>query len=363
MQRPDFRKTDDMFNRVYSKDHIAVVCLLEDLQTGTRFIVGNAHIHWDPAFSDVKLVQSALLVDEIEKIANNFARYPPPPPKSITAGAAGSDDADSGKPQRPPPHYSDGTKIPVVICGDFNSIPGSGVYDFMSMGHLEGNHPDFLAHTYGKFTSEGLKHRLNLKSAYATPGAGGEHHVTNFTPGFKGEIDYLWYSAGNLGVNSVLEQLDTRYLEKCVGFPNAHFPSEYVWVLSLSGCGTLTGVCFPLLVTSRSRASSVSSRRRILAPSQHTTRQLREEEVSLLGRLLYLCRIILQTSNEQSGLYLLVSFSFPSFLLYSHLIPPSLRSPRPFYFRYFLVCLLSLLPFTVPPSFFPSFYPLYLSFR
>ncbi|TEB28497.1 hypothetical protein FA13DRAFT_794599 [Coprinellus micaceus] len=132
MQRPDFRKTDDMFNRVYSKDHIAVVCLLEDLQTGTRFIVGNAHIHWDPAFSDVKLVQSALLVDEIEKIANNFARYPPPPPKSITAGAAGSDDADSGKPQRPPhitptarrsPSSSAGTSTPSQVRVSTTSCP------------------------------------------------------------------------------------------------------------------------------------------------------------------------------------------------------------------------------------------------
>jgi CCR4-NOT transcription complex subunit 6 len=76
------------------------------------------------------------------------------------------------------------------------------------------------------YTSEGLKHRLNLKSSYSAPGAGGEGHVTNFVPGFQGEIDYVWYSAGNLGVNAVLEELDSAYLEKCVGFPNTYFPSE-----------------------------------------------------------------------------------------------------------------------------------------
>jgi hypothetical protein len=56
MQPQDFKKTDDMFNRVLGKDRIAVVCLMENLHSGTRFIVANAHIHWDPAYRDVKLV-------------------------------------------------------------------------------------------------------------------------------------------------------------------------------------------------------------------------------------------------------------------------------------------------------------------
>jgi len=41
-------------------------------------------------------------------------------------------------------------------------------------------------------------------------------------------IDYVWYSAGNLGVNAVLGEVDKGYLEKVVGFPNAHFPSDHI---------------------------------------------------------------------------------------------------------------------------------------
>jgi len=218
MQRPDFKKTEDMFNRVLGKDHIAVISLLEDIKTGTRFIVANAHIHWDPAYSDVKLVQTALMVEEVERCAANFAKLPPRPPAPKSS--------DDKEPQRAPPVYTDGTKIPAILCGDFNSTPGSGVYDFMATGYLPPTHPDFLSHTYGRYAQEGLKHRLNLKSAYANPEAGGEHHVTNFTPGYKGEIDYVWYTAGNLSINSVLERLDKNYLDKCVGFPNMHYPSE-----------------------------------------------------------------------------------------------------------------------------------------
>jgi CCR4-NOT transcription complex subunit 6 len=219
MQRQDFKKTDDMFNRVLGKDHIAVVCLMENKETGTRFIIANAHIHWDPAYRDVKLVQCALLIEEIEKIAHNFAKYPPPPPKPM------DNLSPTSPPPRPPPNYTDGTKIPLIVCGDFNSVPTSGVYEFLANGTVPHNHADFMSHMYGKYTSDGLRHKLGLKSAYA--GAG--ELLTNYTPSYQGEIDYIWYSAANIGVNAVLGEVDRGYLEKVVGFPNAHFPSEYVF--------------------------------------------------------------------------------------------------------------------------------------
>jgi CCR4-NOT transcription complex subunit 6 len=228
MQRQDFKKTDDMFNRVLGKDQIAVVSLYEDIQTGSRLIISNAHIHWDPAYRDVKLVQVALLVEEVEKIANNFAKLPPRPPQKPVEGE------ESPLPTRPPPTYSDGTKIPLVICGDLNSVQQSGVYEFLSTGTLAADHPDFMSHMYGRYTSEGLRHRFGLKSAYSLPGAG-EQTLTNYTPSYQGMLDYVWYSAANLGVNAVLGEVDKGYLEKIVGFPNAHFPSEYVSYSFLPG--------------------------------------------------------------------------------------------------------------------------------
>lgn len=211
MQRQDFKKTDDMFNRVLGKDHIAVVCLLEDKHTGTRYVIANAHIHWDPAYRDVKLVQVALLVEEIEKMASAFARYPPP------AGMA--------------PKYSDGSKIPVIVSGDFNSVPDSGLYEFLQNGVLSADHEDFMKHVYGRYTEEGLRHRLGLKSAYST-GQGGEIlPMTNFTPSFKGTIDYVWYSTATVAVNAVLGEVDREYLDKVVGFPNAHYPSDHVCLM------------------------------------------------------------------------------------------------------------------------------------
>lgn len=209
LQRPDFKKTEDMFNRVMTKDNIAVVALLENRESGSRVIVANVHIHWDPEFKDVKLVQVAMLMDELEKIGARFAKFPP------------KLDVAEGFPAAP--RYSDGTKIPTLVCGDFNSVPDSGVYDYLSRAAIEPDHADFMSHVYGNYTAEGLGHKLALKSAYSNVG---ELPFTNYTPNFEGVIDYVWYTTNSLAVTGLLGEVDKSYLSKVVGFPNAHFPSE-----------------------------------------------------------------------------------------------------------------------------------------
>jgi CCR4-NOT transcription complex subunit 6 len=111
----------------------------------------------------------------------------------------------------------------MIICGDFNSVPDSGVYQLLSTGVVGGEHPDFQGKNYGKFTSSGVSHHLGLRSAYAGIG---ELPLTNYTPSFRGAIDYIWFSTQSISVLDVLGEVDEDYLGKVVGFPNAHFPSE-----------------------------------------------------------------------------------------------------------------------------------------
>lgn len=219
LQRPDFQKNDDMFNRVLTKDHLAVAVLLEQRETGSRLIVANAHIHWDPEFRDVKLVQTGLLMGELERIASQFAKFPPKPPPPVTEPKEG----ETARAPIPPAIYTDGTKIPIVLCGDFNSATDSSVYSLLANGNVPPDHPDFMHHKYGKFTSDGIKHSLGLKSAYS---GDYELHLTNYTPSFQGQLDYIFYTANSLNVTGLLGEIDQGYLSKVVGFPNAHFPSE-----------------------------------------------------------------------------------------------------------------------------------------
>ncbi|KAJ9120629.1 hypothetical protein QFC22_002558 [Naganishia vaughanmartiniae] len=206
-------RTEDMFNRIMSKDNISVACLLESTTTDSRLVVANAHIHWDPLYRDVKLVQVAMLIEEIEKLREQFARFPPKPPKEGTAGAG----------KRPFSRYQDPSHIAAIICGDFNSVPHSAVYEFLAQGTVPHDHEDFMTHQYGHYTNRGLYHKMGLKSAYAHLG---ELPLTNYTPGFEGAIDYIWYTTATLAVTELLGEVDKGYLSRVVGFPNAHFPSE-----------------------------------------------------------------------------------------------------------------------------------------
>lgn len=62
-----------MVNRVMQRDNIGVMALLEMVDTvpelgnvKPHIVVANAHIHWDPEFCDVKLIQTVMLMSEIK---------------------------------------------------------------------------------------------------------------------------------------------------------------------------------------------------------------------------------------------------------------------------------------------------------
>lgn len=213
LQRPDFKKTQDIFNRVMTKDNVACIGMLEHRKAGYKIIVANAHMHWNPEFRDVKLVQAAMLMEQLEMLGNQFAKRP----SQVKCH-------ENFK----PPNYTSGQQIPTLVCGDFNSTPDSGVYEFLNKGSAPGNHEDFMDHVYGTYTSEGLKHNYALRSAYSNIG---EMPFTNLTPGFQGNIDYIWYTSNTLAASCLLGEVDSTYLSRVVGFPNAHFPSDHVCIL------------------------------------------------------------------------------------------------------------------------------------
>ena len=231
INRPDMKGEHDTFNRVMPRDHVAVVTFLENRMTGSRMIVGNAHIFWDPAFEDVKVVQVAILLEQISKQAEKWAKYPPCTdkvafrhPELEVQGEPDSADEPAPEP-RPSVEYSSGPQIPLIICGDFNAAAGSGVYDLITRGSLPGNHPDLGNRGYGSLTREGMTHPFKLKSAYSTTA---ELSFTNYTPNFIGVIDYIWYSTNALQVRQLLGSVDEEYLRKVPGFPNHHFPSDHL---------------------------------------------------------------------------------------------------------------------------------------
>jgi len=66
-------------------------------------LVANAHMHWDPEYSDVKLIQTMMFLSELKSIAERAS-------SSMATGSPASDPSS----------------IPIVLCADLNSLPDSG---------------------------------------------------------------------------------------------------------------------------------------------------------------------------------------------------------------------------------------------
>ncbi|VDP03070.1 unnamed protein product [Soboliphyme baturini] len=166
--------------------------------------VCTAHIHWDPELCDVKLVQTMMLVQELDKVLKKLeTTYNIP--------------------------YD---HLPTLICGDLNSLPESGVCEFLSTGMINSHHPelkDFRGQSCLKGLSSGgpvdvCTHPLQLQSAYEPV----DIPFTNYTGDFKGVIDYVYFSPASLLRLGVLGPLQPEWFleNKIVGCPHPSIPSD-----------------------------------------------------------------------------------------------------------------------------------------
>ncbi|MBZ3886672.1 CCR4-NOT transcription complex subunit 6 [Sciurus carolinensis] len=219
--------SEAMLNRVMTKDNIGVAVLLElrkeliEMSSGKPhlgtekqlILVANAHMHWDPEYSDVKLVQTMMFLSEVKNIIDKASRSL----KSTALGEFGT--------------------IPLVLCADLNSLPDSGVVEYLSTGGVETNHKDFKELRYNEsltnfscngkngMTNGRITHGFKLKSAYES----GLMPYTNYTFDFKGIIDYIFYSKPQLNTLGILGPLDHHWLveNNISGCPHPLIPSDH----------------------------------------------------------------------------------------------------------------------------------------
>ncbi|PUZ42682.1 hypothetical protein GQ55_9G601600 [Panicum hallii var. hallii] len=189
--------------------------------TGSKhnyFDKANTHINIHHDLKDVKLWQIHTLLKGLEKIAVS---------------------AD----------------IPMLVCGDFNSIPGSTSHGLLAMGKVDQLHPDLAVDPLGILRPlSKLTHQLPLVSAYssfarmASVGYDSDHQrrrmdpttneplFTNCTRDFTGTIDYIFYTADSLTVESLLELLDEDSLRKDTALPSPEWSSDHIALLAEFRC-------------------------------------------------------------------------------------------------------------------------------
>lgn len=216
--------SDNMLNRVMPKDNIGLAALLkvkdtawdsatpmtnEQMAHAQHILVCTAHIHWDPEFCDVKLIQTMMLGNELKQILDE-----------THAGLRAHQKYD--------PH-----SVQLLLCGDFNSLPDSGVIEFLSSGRVSMDHPDFkelgykncLQRLLGTDNITEFTHAFKLASAYAVD----IMPYTNFTFEFKGIIDYIFYTKTGMVPLGLLGPLSVEWLQenRIQGCPHPHIPSDH----------------------------------------------------------------------------------------------------------------------------------------
>mmetsp|Transcript_13707 Transcript_13707/g.18821 ORF Transcript_13707/g.18821 Transcript_13707/m.18821 type:complete len:566 (+) Transcript_13707:94-1791(+) len=208
------------------KDNVALIVVLDFIkgaeeEGGARQLVcvANTHILANPELKDVKLWQVHTLLKGLEKIA-------------VSAN------------------------IPMLVTGDFNSVPGSAPHSLLAHGRVEASHPELATDPLGILRPPTkLSHQLPLMSAYnsmATPGLAtklgqevvesgvcqvdSDHHEPLFThvgADFTGTLDYIFYTANSLTPTKLLELPDLSQVQiNGHRMPNTQWPSDHLAIMA-----------------------------------------------------------------------------------------------------------------------------------
>lgn len=217
----------EMINRVMTKDNIGLAVLLEttegiwegglpaDGKVNQPLLVATCHVHWDPEFCDVKLIQTMMLINKLQGISK-----------------------DAVKTLRPEMQNPDCNGVPLILCGDFNSLPDSGVVEYLTRSCIDSKHSDFKAIDYKDCLSklsladsdDTYTHGFRLAQAYSKD----YMPYTNYTYDFKGIIDYIFYSRDTMHCLGILGSPDAQWFadNHVLGCPHPQIPSDHLPLLA-----------------------------------------------------------------------------------------------------------------------------------
>jgi CCR4-NOT transcription complex subunit 6 len=124
---------------------------------------------------------------------------------------------------------------PFIICGDFNSLPGSAVHEYLSNGFIDAKSNNYgtLYETYSSLfaTDDLVKAYMDQKSGIQSiKSAYRDETVTmpysNFVVDkFQGVIDYIWYSGDQLQTLALAKEENYDHI---VSLPDEQHPSDHL---------------------------------------------------------------------------------------------------------------------------------------
>ncbi|KUF92854.1 hypothetical protein AM588_10005268 [Phytophthora nicotianae] len=162
----------ELLSRASTRGSVGAIVHFEHLETQLKFIVATTHLFWDPMQEDVKLLQSRRMLRAIEEFTSSL-------------------DAST----------------PIIFAGDFNSLPDSKVYSFItSKSHYRS--------AYAQYESDGEPKFTNVNGDAETDDG-------KMVPRFVGTLDYIFYRSPSATLTSIFEQDAAAALMELMSFEDA----------------------------------------------------------------------------------------------------------------------------------------------
>lgn len=185
--------------RFLERQTVLQTTLLRCIGRSDRYVlVANTHLYFAPDADHIRLLQGSVCSRYIEYIKDYYAGQ-------LRSNSEGLEPV-----------------INVVFCGDMNSVPECGLYRLLTEGKIPKDLPDWTCHAEEQVTNLSLEGKIRYKSAYE------DIPYTNYTPGFKGCLDYIYYEVEGLYCNSVVPLPDHEDVIVCDGIPSDVFPSDHL---------------------------------------------------------------------------------------------------------------------------------------
>ncbi|XP_041671463.1 2',5'-phosphodiesterase 12 isoform X2 [Cheilinus undulatus] len=165
------------------------VSFLEDLnKPGRRVCVANTHLYFHPKGGNVRLVQMGVTLKHLSHVINE-----------VSPGAA------------------------LIFCGDFNSVPNSGVFQLLTETVVPQQHADW--------SSSGPEElcRMELLSDFPSLlSACGQPAYTNYVGGFHGCLDYIFIQPDSMQVEQVIPLPTHQEVTTYEALPSVAHPSDHI---------------------------------------------------------------------------------------------------------------------------------------
>ncbi|KAB0798204.1 hypothetical protein PPYR_09197 [Photinus pyralis] len=180
-----------LIERYTQRSTVLELTLLESLENEELLLVANTHLYFHPDADHIRLLQGAVAIRFIEDYMLKLQSQAK-------------------------------VRISLIFCGDFNSVPECGIYQLYTKGSVSEDFVDWGSNAEETVRGLNLTQRFNLESACGTP------PYTNYTAGFFGCLDYIYYEKDNLSVTQVIPLPSHEEVMEHIALPSIVHPSDHI---------------------------------------------------------------------------------------------------------------------------------------